>query len=105
MKCPAKQKGLFKAILELETKISNRFGSGYGKGLLDMLTRRTPVGVTNLLCHQKPTSMFYKLAHEGALELTVEALALREEFAAIIPASTCDAARRRLAKHGMAVAA
>lgn len=100
MKYPDNQKPLFKAILDLDTKVSKLLGPGYGQGLLDMLTHRTPVGVVATACRRAPTAIFDELAAKGALHLTVEALALRAEFAEIIPAMTRAAARRRLANHG-----
>lgn len=100
MKYPETQKALFEAIIDIEAKVSALLGPKYSQGLLDMLARRTPVGVVTSVCLSTPTSTFNKLALKGTLNLTVEALALRPEFAEIVPLKTRSAARRRLASHG-----
>lgn len=87
------------ALADLAQEISDRFGYRYATSLLTMLSSCPPEHVVKTLVHTGPTGMFWMLHNAGALELTVEAVAVRSEFRGVIPPSTRRVAKRRLDEH------
>lgn len=81
-------------------KIAPRFGDEHGMSLLKIVRKQGAVLTVIDTCMRGKSGIFRMLEKKKALELTVEAVAIREEFASILPQSIRDRAMERLISCG-----
>ena len=81
-------------------KIAPRFGDEHGMTLLKIVRNKGAVSTVMDTCMRGKSRVFRLLENNKALELTVEAVAIREEFASILPQCIRDRAMERLISCG-----
>ncbi len=86
----------------VEVALAWKLETGYAwRRLRPMVARYTAVGTVKRQVIKPGVSPgFQKLKDSGRLDLTIEALVLRPEFAPLFTRPEKEAARRRLAAHG-----
>jgi hypothetical protein len=81
-------------------KIAPRFGNKHGRSLLKTVRNQGAIFTVIDTCMRGKSGIFRMLEKKNALEMTVEAIAIREEFAPILPQGIRETAMERLISCG-----